>query len=75
MVYYSYESNRALLELCWWIAAGKVLIFYMDRMEAPSDLRVEIGETQRLILGERGCLFDNGPKLTVGQHIEVKKTF
>ena len=40
------EIYRALLEPCWWIASGKVLIFYMDCMEAPSDFQVEIVETQ-----------------------------
>ena len=40
------QIYRALLELCRWIATGKVLIFYMDCMEAPSDFRVEIVETQ-----------------------------
>ena len=40
------QIYRALLDLYWWIATGKVLIFYMDCTEAPSDFRVEIVETQ-----------------------------
>ena len=39
---------RALLQMCYWIATGSGLpqIFYMDHMEASSELWVEIQETK-----------------------------
>ena len=49
---------RALLQLCYWIATGSGLpqIFYMDCMEASSELWVEIQETKWLTLAKWGCV-------------------